>query len=86
MIHSQDFESTSCVVEHVDEQGFTKVRTDLQRSILDAYAEFDTECKSGCTMEMLADLVVTRVPASTKYNIKRSIRGLVDQGDLPLSG
>jgi len=86
VIDSQDFESVSCVVEHVGEQGSTKVRTALQRSILEAHAEFDTESKGGCTMEMLADLVATRVPASTRYNIKRSIRGIVDQGDLSLSG
>ena len=86
VINSQDFESTSCVVEHVDEQGFTKVRTDLQRSILDAYAEFDTECNGGCTMEMLTNLVVTRLQKSKKSNIKRSIKGLVDQGGLTLSG
>ena len=86
VFHSQDFESVSCVVEHAGEQGSTKVRTDLRRSILDAHAEFDTECNGGCTMEMLADLVVTRVPKSKKSNIKRSIKGLVDQGGLTLSG
>jgi KaiC/GvpD/RAD55 family RecA-like ATPase len=86
VIDSQDFESVSCVVEHAGEQGSTKVRTDLQRSILEAHAEFNTECSGGCTMEMLADLIVTRVPTSKKYNIRRSIQGLVDQGALTLSG
>lgn len=86
VIDSQDFESVSCVVEHVGEQGSTKVRTALQRSILEAYAEFDTESNGGCTMEMLADRVVTRVPTSKKSNIQRSIKSLVDQGVLNLSG
>lgn len=85
-IDSQDFESVSCVVEHVGEQGFTKVRTDLQRSILEAHAEFDPECNGGCTMEMLTNLVVTRLPMSKKSNIQRAIKGLVDQGGLTLSG
>jgi KaiC/GvpD/RAD55 family RecA-like ATPase len=92
VIDSQDFESVSCVVEHVGEQGSTKVLTDLQKSILDAHAEFNTECSGGCTMEVLVDLVVARGAksntgaTSNKGNIRRSIKGLVDQRLLTLSG
>jgi len=86
VIDSQDFESVSCVVEHLGEQVSTCVRTDLQRSILEAHAGLDTNCNGDCTMEMLADLVVTRGVTSNTSNIRRSIKNLVDQGLLKLSG